>query len=114
MRIGASDAMVEIIVPARNEEDCIGRCLESLVRQQGITFHITVVDDGSTDRTRDIAESFTDVRVIESAPPPPKVSGKNNAIIQGVRGATAPWLLFTDADTEHLPGSLAAAVREAD
>jgi glycosyltransferase involved in cell wall biosynthesis len=104
---------VQIVVPARNEQDCIGRCLESLTSQQGIGFEVTVVDDGSTDRTREIAQAFTGVRVISAPEPAPGVSGKCNALIVGSAGATAEWLLFTDADTFHYPGSLARAVREA-
>jgi glycosyltransferase involved in cell wall biosynthesis len=109
-----SEVTVDIIVPARNEEDCLGRCLSSLASQQGISFRITVVDDGSADRTRQIAESFAGIRVISAGEPATGVLGKTNAIITGVKGSTAKWLLFTDADTEHLPGSLAAAVREAE
>lgn len=107
-------ATVQIVVPARNEQDSIGRCLESLVAQQDIAFQITVVDDGSSDRTRAIAESFLGVRVIQASAPALGISGKCNALIQGVEGATAKWLLFTDADTFHYPGSLAASVREAE
>jgi glycosyltransferase involved in cell wall biosynthesis len=105
---------VEVVVPARNEQDCIGRCLESLKNQQGIGFRITVVDDGSTDRTREIAQSFPGVRVIAAPEPAPGVNGKCNALIVGAAGATAKWLLFTDADTFHYPNSLARAVREAE
>jgi glycosyltransferase involved in cell wall biosynthesis len=105
---------VHVIVPARNEEDCIGRCLESLVSQQSIAFQITVVDDGSTDRTRAIAEAFAQVRVLSAAEPAPGVMGKCNALITGASGSTTKWLLFTDADTVHYPGSLAAAVKEAE
>ena len=103
-----------MIVPARNEEDCIGRCLESLVAQQGISFQITVVDDGSTDRTRAIAESFPGCGCYAASEPAPGVMGKCNALITGAAGSTAKWLLFTDADTFHYPGSLAAAVKEAE
>jgi glycosyltransferase involved in cell wall biosynthesis len=105
---------VQVIVPARNEQDSIGRCLESLTAQQGIDFKITLVDDASTDRTRAIAVSFKGVRVIAASAPAPCVSGKCNALIQGAQGATAKWLLFTDADTFHYPVSLAAAVAEAE
>jgi glycosyltransferase involved in cell wall biosynthesis len=111
---GEAQPVVDIIVPARDEEDSIGRCLQSLSCQQGIAFRITVVDDGSSDRTREIAESFAGVRVIQAEEPTAGVSGKSSALIRGVHGAAAPWLLFTDADTEHLPGSLAGAVREAE
>lgn len=113
MLSSVTNVTVQVIVPARNEEDCIGRCLESLVTQQGISFEITVVDDGSTDRTRAIAESFSGVRVLSSTEPLPGVSGKCNALIAGSQGCHADWLLFTDADTVHYPGSLAAAVAEA-
>lgn len=104
---------VQVIIPARNEEDCIGRCLESLVQQQGIEYRITLVDDGSTDRTRVIAEGFPGVQVISATEPNRGVSGKCNALITAAAGGTADWLLFTDADTWHYPGSLASAVKEA-
>ena len=55
---------VSIIVPARNEEVSLGACLQSLTAQTGVAFEIIVVDDASTDRTREIAESFAGVRVI--------------------------------------------------
>lgn len=107
-----TERMVDIIIPARNEEDCLGRCLESLVAQQDISFQITVVDDGSTDRTRAIAESFPGVRTLSACELKPGVIGKCNALAAGAAGSKAAWLLFTDADTVHYPGSLAASVRE--
>ena len=101
------------IVPARNEEACLASCLQSLVAQTGVRFEIIVVDDGSTDRTREIAEAFPEVRVIS-----PEVllrgwSGKNNALVAGAGQARGEWFLFTDADTVHRPGALAASVAEA-
>lgn len=105
---------VDVIIPARNEEDCLGRCLQSLVAQQSISFQITVVDDGSTDRTRAIAESFPGVRVLSAGELKLGMTGKVNALVTGAKGSTAEWLLFTDADTYHYPGSLAASVSEAE
>ena len=113
MGLAQHQPIVQIIVPARNEQDCIARCLESLVRQQGIEFQITVVDDGSSDQTRAIAESFAGVRVISAEPASNGATGKNNALICGASGARAEWILFTDADTCHYPESLATAVQEA-
>jgi glycosyltransferase involved in cell wall biosynthesis len=104
---------VSVIVPARNEEVSLGACLESLVGQGGVAKQIIVVDDGSTDRTREIAESFSDVRVISAPTLLPGWTGKNNAMAAGARQARGEWLLFTDADTVHLPGSLARSVAEA-
>jgi glycosyltransferase involved in cell wall biosynthesis len=114
METAQTTPKVQIIIPARNEQDSIGRCLESLSGQQGICFAVTVVDDGSSDQTRTIAQSFPGVRVIGAVGPGPGVTGKCNALIQGAEGATAKWLLFTDADTFHHPGSLAVAVGEAE
>jgi glycosyltransferase involved in cell wall biosynthesis len=111
---------VSIIVPARNEEAGLGACLESLLSQHNaslnnLTFEIIVVDDQSTDRTRDIADSFASrgVRVIDAGLIPAGWTGKNNAVTAGARAARGEWLLFTDADTMHLPGSLARSVAEA-
>jgi glycosyltransferase involved in cell wall biosynthesis len=121
---------VSVIVPARNEEACLARCLESLVGQTGITFEIIVVNDGSTDRTREIADSFVvdphlpqtgrygapgllSVKVLDTPELPPGWYGKSNACVTVARLARGTWLLFTDADTVHKPGSLARAVAEA-
>ena len=105
--------IISIIIPARNEEISLADCLQSLVAQSGVEFEIIVVDDHSTDRTRAIAESFPGVRVVEASPLPQGWTGKNNAVTCGARLAHGEWLLFTDADTVHLPGSLAAALKEA-
>ncbi|PYX33812.1 MAG: glycosyl transferase [Acidobacteria bacterium] len=104
---------VSIIVPARNEEVCLGNCLRSLVAQTGVGFEIIVVDDGSTDRTRALAASVRGVKVISPGPLPAGWRGKNNAVVAGAKEARGEWLLFTDADTLHLPGSLARALAEA-
>jgi cellulose synthase/poly-beta-1,6-N-acetylglucosamine synthase-like glycosyltransferase len=140
---------VSVIVPARNEEACLANCLKSLVAQTGIEFEIIVVNDHSTDGTREIAEAFVNphlpepgrcgapaVRVIDAPELPRGWYGKANACVAGARAAkpqglkprdsmtvigTAEavpfqrehWLLFTDADTVHKPGSLARAVAEA-
>jgi hypothetical protein len=109
----ASRPAVSVIVPARNEEMCLGACLESLVAQTGVNFEIIVVDDASTDRTREIAKSFPSVRVIDGNSPPAGWTGKNNAMAAGTSAARGEWLLFTDADTVHKSGSMARALVEA-
>ena len=107
---------VTVIIPARNEEACLKECIESLLAQTGVDFEIIVVDDHSTDRTREIAESFSarGVRVVEAPELAAGWTGKNNAAAAGARLARGEWFLFTDADTVHLPGSLARAVTEAE
>jgi glycosyltransferase involved in cell wall biosynthesis len=114
----AASPQVSIIVPARNEEASLEACLESLTAQTGVTFEIIVVDDESTDRTRQIAQSFAGVRVVLAPSLPHDEAGKtwtgkNNALVAGAKEAHAPWLLFTDADTVHRPESLERALAEA-
>ena len=106
--------LVSVIVPARNEEANLALCLESLLSQTGVTFEIIVVDDASTDRTRQIAQSFPQVHVVDAPPLPLGWTGKNNALVAGAKTARGKWLLFTDADTVHHPGSLAHSLAEAE
>jgi glycosyltransferase involved in cell wall biosynthesis len=106
--------LVSVIIPARNEESCIGTCLASLLAQTGIDFEIIVVNDSSIDGTEKIARSFARVDVIPAGPLSHGWTGKNNAMSAGARAAKGKWLLFSDADTFHKPGSLARAVAEAE
>ena len=108
-----SSPLVSIIVPARNEEASLWACLESLVAQSGVNFEIIVVNDHSTDRTAEIAQSFSQVCLIDAPELPASWTGKNNAVTAGVSAARGAWFLFTDADTVHLPGSLFKALAEA-
>jgi len=109
-----SSPEVSVVVPARNEEASLAACLESLVAQEGVHFETIVVDDGSTDHTRDIAQSIAGVKVIEARPLYPGWSGKSNAMFSGAQHARGKWLLFTDADTVHKSGSLARSLEEAE
>jgi len=109
-----------VIVPARNEEDCIGACLESLVSQSeeifalGKDWDLVVVDDHSSDRTAEIARSFARVTVMEAGKLESGWTGKANAVWTAARRARGRWLLFTDADTVHEPGDLRRGIHEAE
>ncbi len=115
-----SAMLLSVIVPARNEESCIEACLRSLATQSdiglglGLDLEILLVDDCSTDRTRAIAEAVAGVTVMEPAPLRPGWTGKANAAWSGANAAGGQWLLFTDADTVHEPGSLRRAIHEAE
>jgi glycosyltransferase involved in cell wall biosynthesis len=109
-----------VIVPARNEEDCLGACLQSLVSQSesifelGMEWELIVVDDRSSDRTAEIARGFAGVTVMESAALEKGWTGKANAIATAAKRARGRWLLFTDADTIHEQGDLRRAMHEAE
>jgi glycosyltransferase involved in cell wall biosynthesis len=111
---------LSVIVPARNEEDCLGECLQSLVSQSEETFalghdwELIVVDDHSTDRTAEIARGFASVTLLEAGELEPDWTGKVNAVWTAARRARGRWLLFTDADTIHEPGNLRRAIHEAE
>jgi glycosyltransferase involved in cell wall biosynthesis len=117
---------VSIIVPARNEEASLERCLNSILDQSGLPFELIIVDDASTDRTPQIAQAFVRnessnhpglLRVIAISartPLPAGWSGKVNALWSGLQHAAGNWILFTDADTVHKRGSLARAIAEAE
>ena len=108
-----------VIVPARNEEDCIGACLASLVAQSdegfklGRDWELVVVDDHSTDATAAIAQEYAGVTVLPAAKLEKGWTGKANAIWTASRKARGRWLLFTDADTVHERGNLHRAMHEA-
>lgn len=112
----AASATVSAIVPARNEEAVIAKCVDSLVAQPEVA-EVIVVDDESTDRTaqivRELAARYPQIRLLASGGPPDGWVGKNYACSVGARQATGEWLLFTDADAEHLPGSTARALENA-
>jgi chlorobactene glucosyltransferase len=110
---------VSILVPARNEALNIGPCVRSLLAQDYPNCEVIVLDDHSTDGTGDIlrglglTENGTFQRVINGAQLPPGWTGKGWACHQLSQQATGEFLFFTDADTEHAPGTVSAAVGSA-
>jgi len=104
---------VSAIVPARDEQDVIAACVESLVPQKEI-IEILVVDDQSTDKTAEVvsglAARFAHVRLLQITELPSGWVGKNNAAWMGASEAKGYWLLFTDADAVHESDSAAKAL----
>ncbi len=111
--------LVSILVPARNEERCIGACARSLAAQDYPNFELLVLDDHSEDGTvrilREIGFSETNpnLRLLHGEPLPPGWTGKAWACHQLAAQAKGGHLFFTDADTEHSPGTLASALAHA-
>ena len=107
---------VAVIVPARNEAHQVSLCLRSLLAQEWPRLRVVCVDDRSEDATFAVASAIQDPRltVVRGEVLPPGWLGKNHANAQGVlRAGDAKWLLFTDADTEHEPSALPAAMAAA-
>lgn len=100
---------VSVIIPARDEERNIERVVRSVAAQEPVK-EILVADDQSQDATPEILARLQRevplVRVVRVTAVPEGWSGKVNAMETAARFASGTWLLFTDADTEHISGSL--------
>ncbi len=105
---------VSVVVPARNEERSIERCVRSLLAQTAPDFEVIVVDDDSTDGTRAIldrlAREDARLRLVAGGPLPAGWIGKPWALHQGALLARGAYLLFTDADSVHAPFSVTSAL----
>jgi len=109
--------LVSILVPARNEEANIRRCVDSLLGQNHPNFEVIVLNDESSDATAAILQKIKAehpradrLTIIDGAPLPDGWIGKCWACQQLAGHAKGEWLLFTDADTRHEAGALSAAV----
>lgn len=107
---------ISVVIPARNEETGVEAALRSVLAQRGVDLEVIVVNDHSTDATRriinELAKGDARLRVLHDPPLREGWLGKANAVAWGARFATGDYILFTDADILHHPGSFAAAVRE--
>jgi hopene-associated glycosyltransferase HpnB len=120
-RAQANSVRIAVIIPARDEADVVGLAIRSLLQQTGgNTLHIFLVDDASTDGTAQAAREAAiskgqeqNLTVVQGSPLPFGWSGKLWAMQQGIEQAVkaAPdFFLFTDADIEHAPDSVATLV----
>lgn len=84
--------MISIVVPARNEEDNLRRLLRSVEEQEFEDYEVVVVDGGSTDGTREVAEEYG-ATVIEGPLKGPAVARN-----MGWRESKGDYIYFMDAD----------------
>lgn len=109
-----SNPVISVIIPAYNAQEYLRECLESVLAQSFQDFEAIVVNDGSTDSTLAIAESYaakdSRIRVLTTSN-----QGVSCARNQGIDQATGDWITFIDSDdtlcTTGLGLMLKAAIR---
>jgi glycosyltransferase involved in cell wall biosynthesis len=114
-----SDETCSVLIPARNEQENLGPCLGSVLRQGASVREIIICDDHSEDATADVARYYSQsdprIRLIEAGELPEGWCGKNHACARLASEAGGSWLLFLDADARLAPnsaGRMIAAARQ--
>jgi len=106
---------VSVVIPARDEAERIGPCLDGLLADPQVA-EVVVVDDCSSDGTADVART-RGARVVPAGELPPGWVGKPWALQRGLEAARGEFVVSLDADTRPQPGlaaALAAALADAD
>ena len=113
-KVKHNNPKVSIILPARNEEDFLAKCLDTLIDQDYSNYEIITIDDSSEDSTRSIILEYSKknpkIIPVLARPKPDGWMGKNWACMEGYKKATGELLLFTDADTKHGSNVISLAV----
>jgi len=101
---------VSVILPVHNRADVLPRAIDSVIAQELADFELIVVDDGSTDESATLVQSFADdrIRLIRLD----KNRGGNVARNEGIRAARSPLIAFLDSDDRYLPNKLSTIVGE--
>ena len=111
MKDSKSEKKVSIVIPIHNSADKLKKCLDSVVSQTETDFEVLMIDDGSTDSSGEIANSYT-------ADPRFKYYFQENAGVsvarnRGLSMSSGKWIAFVDSDDslvdEYLSTLLAAA-----
>ena len=108
-----------VVVPARNEEEDIVDCLESLAESDYPNLEIIAVDDRSTDKTGELIERMVSkwhgrLRALHITQLPPRWLGKTHAMWTGAKVSQSDWVLFTDGDVIFRKDALRRALAYAE
>lgn len=97
--------LVSVIIPCYNQAEYLGEAIESVLRQTHGQFEIIVVDDGSRDRTGEVAARYPGVRLIRQ-----ERQGQGAARNAGLAQSNGSYVVFLDADDRLLPTALSAGL----
>ena len=96
-----SEPLISVVIPAHNAEKYLAEALESVRAQTFPDYEIIVIDDGSTDRTAELASSYSGVFLLQQSN-----RGEAGARNTGIRAARGKYVAFLDADDVWLPSKL--------
>lgn len=98
---------ISVIVPVYNREKYISECIQSILSQDyNGNIEIIICDDGSSDKSLEIAQSFGDKIVVLQKPNDCKTQGASGARNRGIEKASYNYISFLDSDDYYLPGHL--------
>ena len=100
---------VSIIIPTYNRADVITRALNSVLAQTETNYEVIIVDDASTDETKQIIESYLDPRIRYLRHDKNKYAAA--ARNTGMEKATGQYIAFLDSDDEWVPTKLHAQLQ---
>lgn len=95
------EPLVSVIIPVFNGARFLGEAIESILAQTYRNFEVVVVDDGSTDGTREVADAYPLIRYVSQ-----EHRGTAAARNCGVRSSTGEFIAFLDADDLWMPDKL--------
>lgn len=99
---------ISVVIPTYNRSQFVTKAIGSVLAQTYTNYEIIVVDDGSTDDTREILQPYLDkINYISQ-----QNKGVSFARNTGIRAANGEWIAFLDSDDEWLPEKLAVQVKE--
>ena len=103
-----NDLSISVIIPTFNRAELLKRALESVQCQTLLPYEVLVIDDGSTDHTKELVNSqFPKVRFFHQ-----EQKGVSAARNRGIQLAKGNWIAFLDSDDEWLPNKLRVQVQE--
>ena len=94
-------SLISVVIPCYNQAGFVGEAIESVLKQTYPNVEVIVVDDGSSDNTKEVATRFSDVRYIRQSN-----HGLSRARNTGIRVSKGSYLVFLDADDRLLPKAL--------
>jgi glycosyltransferase involved in cell wall biosynthesis len=99
---------VSVVIPCYNAERWVGRAIDSVLAQEGVTVEVIVIDDGSTDGSVDVLRRYEDRIHWETGPNRGACAARN----RGLALACADYVMFLDADDYLLPACLSELRRQ--